>query len=79
MLETISVTTGTLEPWLGIWAEIRTETADRHLRDTVDWWLIEGGIAGLHFGCEDPTDRRGVAVYRPLRVPRRNWGGPTHR
>lgn len=50
VLEVMSVSTGTLQPWLAIWAETRTETADQHLHDAVDWWLIEGGIADLHFG-----------------------------
>lgn len=50
VLETISVSTGTLQPWLGIWTETRTEAADRHLRDAVDWWLIEGQLADLYFG-----------------------------
>lgn len=50
VLETISVSTGALAPWLAIWGETRTEPADRHLRDTVDGWLIEGGIASLRLG-----------------------------
>jgi hypothetical protein len=50
VLEAISVSTGALAPWLVIWGETRTEPADRHLHDTVDDWLIEGGIADLRLG-----------------------------
>lgn len=50
VLETISVSTGTLAPWLGIWAETRTENADKHLRDAAQDWLIEGDLADLYLG-----------------------------
>lgn len=50
VLEMLSVSTGTLAPWLGIWAATRTEAADAHLRDAVDWWLIESELSDLHFG-----------------------------
>jgi hypothetical protein len=50
VLETISVSTGTLAPWLEIWAETRTEAADKHLRDAVHGWLIEEELADLYLG-----------------------------
>jgi hypothetical protein len=53
VLETISVSTGTLAPWLGIWAGTRTEAADQHLRDAVGYWLRRGDLAGLHLGFYD--------------------------
>jgi hypothetical protein len=49
-LETISVSTGTLTPWLDVWAETRTLAADQHLRDTLDYWLFEWELAHLKFG-----------------------------
>ncbi|SDM83781.1 hypothetical protein [Nonomuraea jiangxiensis] len=52
-LETISVSTGTLAPWLDIWAETRTLAADQHLRDALDNWLVEWQLADLHFGFYD--------------------------
>jgi hypothetical protein len=53
VLETISVSTGTLEPWLDIWAETRTESADKHLRDAVRRWLLRGELADLYLGFYD--------------------------
>lgn len=53
VLETISVSTGALTPWLAIWAETRTETADRHLGDAVTRWLHRGELAGLYLGFYD--------------------------
>jgi hypothetical protein len=53
VLETISVSTGTLAPWLDIWAATRTEAADRHLRDAVLHWLFEGELAHLYLGFYD--------------------------
>ena len=53
VLETVSVSTGTLGPWLGIWAETRTEAADRHLRDAVHRWLLRGELADLYLGFYD--------------------------
>ncbi len=50
VLETISVSTGTLAPWLAIWAETHTETADKHLRDATHRWLRSGELADLHLG-----------------------------
>lgn len=50
VLETISVSTGTLGPWLDIWAATRTEAADQHLRDAVHRWLMEGELADLYLG-----------------------------
>jgi hypothetical protein len=50
VLETISVSTGTLAPWLDVWAATRTEAADRHLRDAVHRWLLGGELAGLYLG-----------------------------
>lgn len=52
-LETISVSTGTLLPWLAVWAETRAETAGRHLCDALDDWLFEGQLADLRFGFYD--------------------------
>ncbi|MCK7622339.1 hypothetical protein MUU72_04245 [Streptomyces sp. RS10V-4] len=50
----LAATAGTLAPWLAIWAETRTEAADRHLCDAVDDWLIEHELAVLHFGfCDE--------------------------
>jgi hypothetical protein len=53
VLETISVSTGTLAPWLDIWAETRTEAADTHLRDAVHRWLLKGKLADLYLGFYD--------------------------
>ena len=53
VLETISVSTGTLEPWLDIWASTRTDAADKHLRDAVHRWLRRGELADLYLGFYD--------------------------
>ncbi len=53
VLETISVSTGTLAPWLDIWAETQTEAADKHLRDAVHRWLFRGELADLYLGFYD--------------------------
>jgi hypothetical protein len=53
VLETISVSTGSLAPWLDIWAETRTEAADKHLRDAVHRWLLRGKLADLRLGFYD--------------------------
>jgi hypothetical protein len=53
VLETISASTGTLAPWLAIWAETPTEAADRHLRDALDKWLFKGQLADLRLGFYD--------------------------
>ncbi|GAA2840239.1 hypothetical protein GCM10010441_75720 [Kitasatospora paracochleata] len=50
VLETVSVGTGALAPWLAIWSATRTETADRHLADALDSWLRWGELADLHLG-----------------------------
>ncbi|WP_329395478.1 hypothetical protein [Streptomyces melanogenes] len=50
VLETLSVTAGTLSSWLAVWGETRTETADRHLHDMLDRWLFEDQLADLHLG-----------------------------
>ncbi|GAA2750589.1 hypothetical protein GCM10010440_59460 [Kitasatospora cinereorecta] len=50
VLETVSVSTGTLAPWLAIWSATRTETADRHLADALDGWLRWGELADLRLG-----------------------------
>ncbi|MEV6393457.1 hypothetical protein AB0M39_01495 [Streptomyces sp. NPDC051907] len=50
VLETISVSTGSLSPWLAVWAETRTEAAGRHLSDALDDWLFEGRLTDLRFG-----------------------------
>jgi hypothetical protein len=53
VLEAVSVSTGTLAPWLDIWAEDRTEAADKHLRDAVHRWLRRGELADLYLGFYD--------------------------
>jgi hypothetical protein len=53
VLETVSVSTGVLSPWLADWAETRTEAADRHLCDALDDWLVEWQLADLRFGFYD--------------------------
>ncbi|WP_328957763.1 hypothetical protein [Kitasatospora purpeofusca] len=50
VLETISVCTGSLSPWLAVWAETRTEAADRHFEDALDDWLAVRGLADLRLG-----------------------------
>ncbi|GAA1139219.1 hypothetical protein F4556_006968 [Kitasatospora gansuensis] len=56
VLETISVSTGSLTPWLAVWAETRTEAADRHLSDALDHWLFERRLADLRFGFYNELD-----------------------
>jgi hypothetical protein len=57
VLETVSVSTGTLSPWLAVWAETRTEAADRHLDEALDEWIggrpDERSLAGLRLGFYD--------------------------
>lgn len=53
MLETISVSSGALGPWLDIWAGTRTEAADKHLRDATHRWLLSGKLADLYLGFYD--------------------------
>jgi hypothetical protein len=53
VLETVSVSSGTLTPWLDIWAATRTEAADRHLRDAVHHWLRKGELGELYLGFYD--------------------------
>ncbi|WP_406510481.1 hypothetical protein [Streptomyces sp. NBC_00212] len=53
VLETLSVTAGTLAPWLAAWAETRTEASDLHLSDALDHWLCEGELADLRLGFYD--------------------------
>ena len=55
VLETLSVTTGTLAPWLAVWAGTGTEAADLHLADALDRWLVEDGLADLRLGFYDET------------------------
>ncbi|MFE6868135.1 hypothetical protein ACFVFS_16420 [Kitasatospora sp. NPDC057692] len=50
VLEAISVSTGSLAPWLAVWADTRTEAADHHLGDALDEWLVEWGLADLRLG-----------------------------
>ncbi|MBD9702900.1 hypothetical protein IHE56_12500 [Streptomyces sp. ID01-12c] len=50
VLETLAATTGTLGPWLAVWAGTRTEAADLHLGDALDRWLVEDGLADLRLG-----------------------------
>ncbi|MDT0569762.1 hypothetical protein RM704_20160 [Streptomyces sp. DSM 3412] len=50
VLETLSASTGTLAPWLAVWAGTRTEAADLHLGDALDRWLVEDGLAELSLG-----------------------------
>ncbi|WP_407835149.1 hypothetical protein ACE1OC_41500 [Streptomyces sp. DSM 116496] len=56
VLETISVSTRTLTPWLTIWADTRTEAADRHLDDALDDWLFETRLTTLRLGFYDELD-----------------------
>jgi hypothetical protein len=53
VLETMSVSTGTLGPWLDVWAATLTEAADQHLRDAVGRWLRRGELADLYLGFYD--------------------------
>ncbi|MEV0191299.1 hypothetical protein AB0I39_22495 [Kitasatospora purpeofusca] len=50
VLETIAVCTGSLSPWLAVWAGTRTGAADRHLDDALDGWLAVQGLADLRLG-----------------------------
>lgn len=54
VLKTISVSTGSLSPWLVLWAETRTEAADRHLGDALGGWLV--GWGSLIFGSASTTN-----------------------
>ncbi|MFE2722196.1 hypothetical protein [Kitasatospora sp. NPDC059327] len=53
VLEAVSVSTGSLSPWLTVWAGTRTDAADRHLADALDDWLFEGQLADLRLGFYD--------------------------
>ena len=53
VLETMSVSTGTLGPWLDVWADTLTDAADQHLRDAVHRWLRTGELADLYLGFYD--------------------------
>ncbi|MYS19888.1 hypothetical protein GA0115240_114421 [Streptomyces sp. DvalAA-14] len=53
VLEILSVSTGSLEPWLAVWAQTRTDSADRHLHDAIDGWLFEDQLADLRLGFYD--------------------------
>lgn len=55
-LSLITVATGTLRPWLDIWTETRTETADAQLADFIDDVLVEYEITELHMGFYDEYD-----------------------
>ncbi|MDX2598492.1 hypothetical protein PV379_46530 [Streptomyces caniscabiei] len=55
VLETLAATTGTLAPWLAVWAGTRTEAADLHLGDALDRWLVEDGLADLRLGFYGET------------------------
>ncbi|MFF7593127.1 hypothetical protein ACFZCK_37220 [Kitasatospora purpeofusca] len=50
VLETVSVCTGSLSPWLAVWAETRSGAAERHFEDALDHWLAERGLADLRLG-----------------------------
>ncbi|MFC9970887.1 hypothetical protein ACFVH6_08305 [Spirillospora sp. NPDC127200] len=50
VLEFLSVSTGSLSPWLEIWADTRTPMADQRLNEVLDHWLCEWGLADLHLG-----------------------------
>lgn len=56
VLETVAVSTGTLAPWLEVWAATRTVAADLHLDDALDDWLFEGRLAALRLGSHDELD-----------------------
>ncbi|MER5887750.1 hypothetical protein ABT160_28375 [Streptomyces sp. NPDC001941] len=50
VLEVLAVTSGTLAPWLDMWARTRTRAADLHLADALEHWLIEDELANLRLG-----------------------------
>ncbi|GHB32181.1 hypothetical protein GCM10010331_18690 [Streptomyces xanthochromogenes] len=50
VLETLSVTTNTLTPWLTVWADVRTDASDLHLSDALDRWLLQDELADLRLG-----------------------------
>ncbi|WP_405899839.1 hypothetical protein OG242_22325 [Streptomyces sp. NBC_00727] len=49
-LSLITVTTGSMRPWLDTWAATRTPAADAQLADLVDDVMFEGEITDLHLG-----------------------------
>ncbi|WP_093860033.1 hypothetical protein [Streptomyces sp. TLI_053] len=53
VLETVAVSTGSLSPWLAVWAGTRTGAADRHFDDALDHWLAPPGLADLRLGFRD--------------------------
>ncbi|MFJ7000871.1 hypothetical protein ACIQWY_12925 [Streptomyces albidoflavus] len=53
VLSLITVATGTLCPWLGIWTSTWTASADAHLAEFVDDVLFEGEITDLSMGFYD--------------------------
>ncbi|MFE6690434.1 hypothetical protein ACFVFQ_28690 [Streptomyces sp. NPDC057743] len=53
VLETLGALNGSLAPWLSTWAQTRTEAADLHLNDALDWWLYGSELADLRFGFYD--------------------------
>jgi hypothetical protein len=56
ILSLITVATGALRPWLDIWTDTRTETADAQLADLVDDVLVEYEITELRMGFYDEYD-----------------------
>ncbi|MGI5170986.1 hypothetical protein ACQEU3_42210 [Spirillospora sp. CA-253888] len=50
VLELLSVSTGSLTPWLEIWSRTRTPAADQRLNEALAHWLSEWGLADLHLG-----------------------------
>ncbi|WP_146258944.1 hypothetical protein [Streptomyces tateyamensis] len=53
VLEAVSVSTGSLSPWLAVWADTRTEAADQHLGAALDQWLTGRELPELRFGFYD--------------------------
>ncbi|MFJ4814623.1 hypothetical protein [Streptomyces sp. NPDC088801] len=56
ILSLITVATGALRPWLDIWTDTRTETADTQLAELVDDVLVEYEITELRMGFYDEYD-----------------------
>ncbi|WP_063857077.1 MULTISPECIES: hypothetical protein [unclassified Kitasatospora] len=50
VLELMAVSTGVLQPWLDSCADTRTPSADRHLTDLIDTWVVHDHPAGLKLG-----------------------------
>ena len=53
ILGVITVTTGSMRPWLDTWAATRTPAADAQLADLVHDVMFEGEITDLHLGFHE--------------------------